>query len=93
MIDKSLEDGYKNLLKENTRLHAEKKLIVDSAEKAIKRCDEELQKLHDIIGQIVSNAVKIVESKLPDSSERREVVELLKRLAPLRIAADGNERT
>jgi len=91
MIDKSLQDGYQNLLKENTRLHAEKKQIADAAEKAIRNAGEVIEKLEKIIDSLIGNCVTLVRT-LPDSSERRQVEQDILNLTPLRIGADGQEK-
>jgi DNA relaxase NicK len=84
MPDKTLEDAYQNLLKDNTRLHAEKKHIVDSAAKHIKQAESTIGKLQSIIDSIVSDAVHFVE-ELPKSDERDAAIRGIRMLAPLKL--------
>lgn len=92
MIDKSLQDGYQNLLKENTRLHAEKKHIVDSAATHIKLAEDQIAKLHKIIDGLLGDAIEIVRSRIPDSPERTLAEIDIANLAPLKIGANGQEQ-
>lgn len=89
MIDNSYKEAYENLLKENTRLHAEKTHITNSAEKAIRRADDEIQKLHGIINKFLLETCEIVRENFPDATQ---VVQEICSLMPLRINASGEEK-
>lgn len=91
MIDKTLQDAYQNLLKENTRLHAEKKQIVEAAEKAIRNADEVITKLEKVIDSVIGDCVELVRT-LPDSSERLQVEQDICNLTPLKVSASGQEK-
>jgi len=89
MIDKTFEDGYKNLLKENTLLHAEKKRIADSAARHIQMADEEIKKLHGIINSITDRACEIVRKFGDSHATTVEACLDIRQLAPLQISSNG----
>ena len=84
--------AYEKLLKENTRLHAEKTYIIGCATTNIKHADEEIKKLHSIINQNLDHACAIVGGLFPESETLKECQRQIRALKPLQIGASGEEK-
>lgn len=64
--DGSYKSAYEALLKENTLLHAQKREIVEAAEKSLRKAAHEIDELQRICNSFLSKALKIVEHHFGD---------------------------
>ena len=92
MIDAGYKQAYEKLLKENVRLNAVNKTILDSAEKTFRKADEEINKLHRVIEVIIDGFSETCMKWFPDIPERAKLIEEIKKLTPMKIGADGKDK-
>lgn len=80
------KEAYEKTLKENTKLHAEKVYITNSAARNIKQADQIIQALDDALHRNIDAVKNIVQLHFAGSPSLHECLVQIEQTRPLRIA-------